>query len=202
MKFVYIHGFNSAPNQNSDKVTELIAAGYDVQCVGYDSFSSYEKAINAISSQIDKDHVDDLVFIGTSLGAYYSAAFGSMYSRPFILINPAIDPRSYFNKRIGKTYTNYKQSFTTTGIKTVYAHIATSYEHTLYDLLKNSKYKPLLLLDAGDEIFDSFSTASNIDSYLTKIFEFGNHRFSHMKQSIPYVKEYLCRCEALIEVSD
>ena len=50
----------------------------------------------------------------------------------------------------------------------------------------------LVLLDRGDELIDSESTAEYIgDRYPVVMFEGGSHRFEHTRESLPHIRNLI-----------
>ena len=88
---VYFHGFGSSPN--SDKVNILKQHFKDVYAFPIDV--DPEKSLPYLEEEIDNLLTDTihqeggLVFVGTSLGAWYAGRMGLLYDVPAVLINPA-----------------------------------------------------------------------------------------------------------------
>ncbi len=87
---IYFHGYNSSPN--TDKVTELRKHFSEVYAFLIDvdpdkSLPYLEAEIDHIlASSINSDK--PLVFVGTSLGAWYAGHLAKMFYSPAVLINP------------------------------------------------------------------------------------------------------------------
>lgn len=93
---IYFHGYGSSPL--STKVGELKKAFPDSDIFAPAIDIDYRKAFRNLLDFIDEVMVTDLekptkvIFIGTSLGAYWAAKMASIYAVKAILINPSVDP--------------------------------------------------------------------------------------------------------------
>jgi predicted esterase YcpF (UPF0227 family) len=84
---VYLHGFNSAFNPDSDKVRALSKID-EVYPVSYNSFDSHTNILYDLLTKTR--HLENPVFVGTSLGGFYAAALASSFGTPCVLINPLV----------------------------------------------------------------------------------------------------------------
>ena len=57
-----------------------------------------------------------------------------------------------------------------------------------------SYYKPLVLLDAGDEIISYRENQEALVGFPMKTFKGGSHIFDHMEQSLDEIKSYIRNC--------
>lgn len=92
---VYCHGYASSPN--TDKVERLCAVkNSEVHAfpIDVDPDVSLPKLCEEIDNLLLEDmHQDaELMFVGTSLGAWYAAYLGLLYSAHSVLINPCYNP--------------------------------------------------------------------------------------------------------------
>lgn len=91
---VYCHGYGSSAN--SDKVDRLRSAGFEVYAwdinpdpdVGLPMTADH--VYNMVMDNLNRDV--DLIFIGTSLGAWYAAKLAEDFGCEAVLVNPAHDP--------------------------------------------------------------------------------------------------------------
>lgn len=175
MKILYIHGFASYVNYNSDKYLLLSTIG-EVTCVAPDYTKGYEEVFNEIVNISDGY---DLI-VGTSMGGYMAALIGEALDIPSVLINPAIDPSISLLKYLGHgtTYDGKDYVLTKDIVKS-------------YSPLSNL-YNNLILLDMGDEVLDNYETARQYSCTNTvRTFEGGSHRFDHMKESIDEIELFM-----------
>lgn len=186
-KYIYLHGFNSDSDKNSDKTKILETIG-EVVHLSYDSFDTYENIMESLMLA-SKDHATDIgrVIIGTSLGGFYAAELGKRLKYPSILINPCINPWESLLPMCGETFTNYKNG----NIRVLEEEVINSYEDNPF--ANGNLYDPLVLLDAGDELLDAPENYKYFSDmgYPVKMFEGGSHRFDHMLESLPVISEYL-----------
>lgn len=87
---IYCHGYASSPN--TDKVTELRKHFKEVLAWQIDV--DPDKSLPYLEEEIDQylaGHINEegpLVFVGTSLGAWYAGYLAKLYHAPAVLINP------------------------------------------------------------------------------------------------------------------
>lgn len=130
---------------------------------------------------------DKLVFVGTSLGAFYASFFGHTYDAPAVIVNPSVRPNESLTYKVGKNVNHVtKEEFWVS-----LAHL---------DKLKNMReyltnnYKGVLIhlfVAKDDEVIPSYEmlnwyryTAS------THIEETGGHRFAaHWDKVVDKVAE-------------
>ena len=53
---------------------------------------------------------------------------------------------------------------------------------------------PLVLLDMGDEVINSFETRENLTGFPMIEWVGGSHRFDHMNDALQHIKQYLNHC--------
>ena len=95
----YFHGYNSSPNTN--KVGRLKSIFPDTYA--FDINPDPDVSLKYLEDQIDITLLDEkymhhpnlqVIFIGTSLGAWYAAELADNYNVKAILINPCYDPQN------------------------------------------------------------------------------------------------------------
>lgn len=93
---VYFHGLNSSPA--TDKVTRLKQFFPNDVILAVDIDIDPEISINKVSNQInnvlldDIQSLDQIVFVGTSMGAWLAAEIAEEYDCIAYLINPVFNP--------------------------------------------------------------------------------------------------------------
>jgi predicted esterase YcpF (UPF0227 family) len=55
-------------------------------------------------------------------------------------------------------------------------------------------FLPLVLLDMGDEVIDSYETMKVLEGFPIRWWAGGSHRFDHMSEAITEVKSYVNIC--------
>ena len=184
MTFIYLHGFNSHRNPNSDKLKELGKVG-EVITLSYDSFAPYEDILENLKEKIKKELRDrlpgEVALVGTSLGAYWAAVLSGIYGVPAILLNPAIQPAKTLQKYVGLTLKN----FVSDEVNTLSEDVPKSYPEI------SKKGKLLIILDEGDEVLDTYETQKLFAEFNPILFKDGSHRFVHMPEALPHIEKFL-----------
>lgn len=155
-----------------------------------------------------------LALAGTSLGGYWAARFGNHFGIPAVLINPTIHPHQSLRRYVGHKLLN----FVTRSRNILRDEVPASYG----DIERSGDFLVLLdkgdeVLDyhlaekwfvSGNNSADSGKngdpsgtaqppeTASETvrrDSCKVLTFEGGSHRFSHMEEALPHIRQFLSR---------
>lgn len=93
---IYFHGFNSSPK--TEKVDRLKSAFPDDYVYAFPINIDPDIADKELEIAIDFaliNHLNEeiqVLFVGTSLGAWWANRFGELYHCPVLLINPCKDP--------------------------------------------------------------------------------------------------------------
>jgi predicted esterase YcpF (UPF0227 family) len=185
MIYIYLHGFNSAYDPDADKVKALASIG-EVTGITYDTFGSYKDIFTKISAQIPDR--DDIVFVGTSLGGFWAAEMAASLGYPSVIINPCYDPRNMLSKYTDIIITNYYTAVTNVLTK----EVVETYPQA--GITKNARFKPLVLLDMGDEVINSSDTRNFLDGFPMVHWAGGSHRFDHMNDALEHIKKYSNHC--------
>jgi uncharacterized protein len=189
--FVYIHGFNSAFNPESDKVKSLEKLGI-VMGFTYDSFSSYDEILKSFKLFFNNIEMpEDVVFVGTSLGGFWATECAKAYGTPSVIINPCHTPKILLQKYVGIEHTNFL-----TGQKNILTQeVVNSYlGKTIHENNSCYFFLPLLLLDMADEVIDSKETLELCHKFPKLTFVGGSHRFDHMEESLHEISRYVNFC--------
>tara|TARA_R110000868_G_scaffold304307_1_gene564821 strand:+ start:279 stop:875 length:597 start_codon:yes stop_codon:yes gene_type:complete len=186
---VYLHGFNSAYNPDSDKIVALSKLD-KVYPLSYNSFDTYDNILDDIITKTK--HLENLVFVGTSLGGFYAAACASALGVPCVLINPV--SRGSFVQNNGIFIKDVPMTNYVTG--QVNAVTQTMIDSYINLDIKELHYecKPLLLLDMEDELIDSQNTLDHLKSIVSSssvYYEGGSHRFDHIDLALRNIEYYL-----------
>jgi predicted esterase YcpF (UPF0227 family) len=185
--FIYLHGFNSAYDPESEKIQLLSQLG-EVRGISYDSFDSFDNIKSYIASQVPE--TDELVFVGTSLGGFWAAEMARMFGAPSVIINPCHDPETLLQKYVGVEHVNYQ-----TGEHNILAaETVSTYKVSLNGSDRNFLFLPLVLLDMGDDVIDSHETIHRLAGYPMTKWAGGSHRFEHMEEALTNIKEYVNIC--------
>jgi len=184
-KLLYIHGFNSTYDPNAAKIKSLQNGGFEVIGMTYDTYSPYHYNIRFIKDSI-LEEIDAVV--GTSLGGFYALQLIRHLGVPAVAINPCYDPKNMLKRHVGHEYRNYH----TAQVATLTQDVLDSYPE--FDMDYGKKYRPLILLDYGDEIIDSHKTERIFENFPMHVFEGGNHQFAHMDESVEIIDKYINQC--------
>ena len=186
MKYVYIHGFNSAYDPASVKVQALRKIG-EVEGVTYDTFNAYPRIFEELSEQIP---INDVVLVGTSLGGFWAAEMARHLGMPSVIINPAIAPRESLRQYVGEPAVNY----VTGEPNTLSMESVNSYER---GITRDTFLLPLVLLDMGDEVIDADATRRALEGFPMVCWDGGSHRFEHMDEAIREIEVYVNHCSLM-----
>ena len=97
---VYFHGFASGPQGPSPKTDLIRALGHEVALIATDG--DYRPAgYRAAFARLGLDPAAPLVLMGTSLGGFWARRLGQELGRPWIALNPAIQPSQSLRRYLG-----------------------------------------------------------------------------------------------------
>jgi predicted esterase YcpF (UPF0227 family) len=195
LKIYYIHGFGSQFDYTSEKVTKLARLG-SVAGKTWDYTKPHIVLKDKMGKEIRKGDYD--LIVGSSLGGYWASQLGTAFGIPFVTINPAINPAETLKKYIGKGVTHFGKPFE------LKSEVVAGYERFC-----EKDGCGLILLDKDDEVIDSVQTYNRyhpdsverekmgIRTYDVKMFDGGNHRFTHMVESLPIIQRFHSNAEVV-----
>lgn len=194
--FIYLHGFNSAYDPENQKVLALQELG-EVVGITYDTYDTYDGIFEEIKSKLPSD-LSGAIFVGTSLGGFWAATMAKFFSRPSVIINPCHNPAVMLQKYVGFVTTNYY-----TGVTDVLASeaVKTYGDHQILGLDESFEFLPLVLLDMGDEVIDSWETRQTLAGFPMVHFADGNHRFAHMRDALNDIRQYMNHCSYVSDLN-
>jgi predicted esterase YcpF (UPF0227 family) len=180
---VYLHGFNSAGSVDNDKVIELQKIE-DVHIITYDTFAPAAEILADIIE--DVEDIEDPVFIGTSLGAFFAAQLAKVYDAPSVLINPAFKPEINLKEAVGVPQTNYVTGET----YTLTQEALDSYK-TMPDISSEYEIDPLVIVAEDDELIPAHLMREFF--YLIGVHSTtdGGHRYNKPNQIIGVIEAYI-----------
>lgn len=174
MKILYIHGFGSRVDPQSEKYRALSSIG-DVSAVAPDYSVAYSR--NMLQLQAQTQNAD--LIVGTSMGGCMASRLAKVSRKPFVAINPVLFPRRTLHKYLGTGTDYYGKTYTIT------EETSASYPVFSVDV------KGLILLDLGDEVIDAVETLACIGDSLPVIaFDAGSHRFAHIHESLDAIVSF------------
>lgn len=95
----YFHGFKSSGQSSTAKMLAEAYPNARVICPTYNTKNAHE-AVETLSREIAENvsSEDLVVFVGTSLGAFFANFFSNKMLIPSVLINPCLDPGTLLRK--------------------------------------------------------------------------------------------------------
>ena len=178
MKIMYVHGFASKFDINSDKVKILSELG-NVCGVTIDyskSFISIRTKLIEFAKQEDVD-----LIVGTSMGGFYSLEVATALSIPCVIINPVTFPHKTLEKYIGDNVDFNGNRFTL--LKSTVDD---------YPITIRTNGCCLVLLEKGDELIPYMQTQMFLTNYYEiNVTDNGNHRYSSLKEKLELIKQFL-----------
>ena len=195
MIYFMLHGFNSAtPNESSTffednvlkKGDKLYNLNYPFNANASESLiQDVEECLEewAATTYRAEPTIDDITFVGCSLGGYMAQHMAAIYLGHAIAINPAIIPSESLSRWLGIN-TNYR---TAEVINLTEADV-----EAFADFVVRPGIVPtLVLLDMGDDVLDAEATEGHFEGKAKVVtFEGGSHRFDHMEEALPVIKEF------------
>lgn len=175
-KILYLHGFGSAVNPNSEKVKALESIGKVVAIA-----PDYTKGVHVVFDEVYSFAVHHKVnlIVGTSMGAYFSSRLGQVMELPHVMINPSHTPSKTLTAYIGKNIDHYGNEYCLS--ENIVAHWP--------DMTVSER--GLMILDMGDEILNSKETYEKFKNICEVVtYEGGSHRFDHIKEAIGIIENY------------
>ncbi len=187
---VYLHGF--ASTGNSSKVDLLRQRFGDDMVVAPDLPFDPTEVVSMVDTIVTKfmenrKPDEKLVFVGTSLGAFYANYFGHIYDCPIVLVNPSGNPSESMKSRLG-TNTNY---VTGEEFLVSLAHLdkLSSMRKQVAEIYSGALVS--LFVARDDEVIPFESMLENFQfTSKTVVMEDGGHRFStHWPLVVEYISE-------------
>lgn len=179
MNILYLHGFGSLFDPESEKVQTLKKLG-DVYGSDIDWTLPPQKALARSSVIILECRID--LIVGTSMGGWGAAVLGEKFNIPFIAINPAIEPQNTLKRHLGTGIDYHGKPYTLTEqvVNQYYSFIPDGYG--------------LLLVALDDEVIDPSLTINKYSSkYPMTTYRTGGHRFSNLELALPEISAFYDR---------
>jgi uncharacterized protein len=191
---IYLHGF--ASSGKSDKAQKLIDR------FGQDSVWNPDLPHDPkLVCELVKDKISDwftnstqpsqekLIFVGTSLGAFYATYFAFLFDAPCVIVNPSVLPHDSLKRKLGKNKNHVTQE----------EFVVSLCDLDELELLKNSCIRNYngslvtLFIAKDDEVLDYKQI---LDYYMytksTTVMETGGHRFTeHWDKVVDKVAELM-----------
>ncbi len=206
---VYLHGFlssansqkgrwlvqqvqteNSPTQQASEPLSnpifkEIITLTYPISSP-VESVQKIETLLQDLLTQKQQP----IVLMGSSMGGYYAQFLGQKYKLTYIMINPALNPKSIFMQNLGAS------SNPNTGEKFIIDEVYIQQLECFDCAVLDNTIPSMLLLDEGDEVIDlpfalgKYQAESSTVS-VVHIFKEGDHAFQHLEEAWPMIKAFV-----------
>ena len=187
---VYLHGFGSTGN--SKKVDALIEKFGADNVFAPDLPVDPGEVVDLVREKVfdwykTRDPSDKLVFVGTSLGAFYASFFAHTFDAPAVIVNPSVRPNESLKHHVGRNVNQVtKEEFWVTlahldKLKFMREYLTNDYKGVLIHLF----------VAKDDEVIPSYEML-NWYQYTasTHVEETGGHRFTeHWNKVVDKVKE-------------
>ena len=176
MNILYLHGFASYFDPNASKVKELSSIG---TVYGFDIDYTQSPDDNIIKAQkfIKEKNNDIDLIVGCSLGGWLATKISEITRIPFVALNPSVYPNMSLYSYQGKgiDYRNKPYELSDVTIKR-YTRMST-------------KGNGLIFLNKGDEVLNAKFIYDEVKGfYPVFMFKGGDHRFSNIKDVLPFIQ--------------
>jgi len=196
LNILYIHGFISSAQSLKAQVIRQWAGqnNYCFHCPTYPQYSA-AKSVAELRHILDAHRADQSswMIIGSSLGGFYAQFLAHKYSYPYVMINPALDPFSLFERYQGEHQNPQTQEQVL--INPEYLTQLANYEIQVPD----PRLVSLLLMDEKDEVIDvAFAKQkySGLPLNRTRIYSEGNHDFTHMAEGLLEIERLIATVQS------
>lgn len=187
---IFLHGFNSGGGSN--KASFLRDNMPDFEHYSPDLPYEPDAAIALLANTIEAAIVEgrDVALVGSSMGGFYAEYLAARYGLASVLINPLVD-QSLLRYKIGPQQNYY------TGETYLWSEADCMQLDRMVVPFDRISVPPLLLLDKADELLDAAFAMRHFEGHAeVHLFEGGSHRFDHMAEALPLIRDYLTRSAA------
>lgn len=210
---VYLHGFLSSQNSlkgqwfkqtlpslfeqdNLDIKCRVITPDYPMSSPK--SSVAYLQTVLKEADLLNRYPEQKWFIVGSSIGGFYAQYLAHLYNKPYLMINPALDPSSLILEYQGthiNPHTNEEIVINEHYRDALKAYYLEGYELPNQAFKTSDAPASLLLLDKGDEVIP-YELAERIykersESNKTLVYEGGDHAFQHLEQSKLAIKQFI-----------
>lgn len=172
MSICYLHGFGSSFSPQIEKIKTLSQLD-DVIGPDLDYTLPFYDVVMKATDFILK--YKPILLVGTSMGGYLASHLGYRLGIPFVAINPALYPSLSLERHDLGEYTLSTYPDFYSGVNRAFG---------------------LILLDEGDEVFDSTKTQKYLSPYYeVHTFLGGSHQFDHMNEALSMINSFIEKSE-------
>ncbi len=185
---VYVHGFLSSPQSHKAQITQRWlseqAAPIDYRCL---HLSPYPETTQAQLRQLMESLRGQQVgYVGSSLGGFWSTWLVENYGHKAVLINPSVRPHQLVDRVAGEIQHNY---YTDESYEMTTAHgeqFRQAYPEQLKDL---DRY--WLMVQTGDETLDYRLAVERYRGCQQLVEQGGDHSFQGYEEKLPAIIQVL-----------
>lgn len=182
---VYLHGFNSSPQSHKARQfgDYLARRGMGEHYVCPALPPSGRQAIGLIETEMAKRPGRRFVFIGSSLGGFYSTWLAEKHEASAVLLNPGIKPWLDLRGHVGpqqNMYTGERYELTLEHLH--------EWERLWMPEITPPRY--FLLVETGDEVLDYRAAVSRYAGGQQRIIPGGDHSLQSFAEHIPAILEF------------
>jgi predicted esterase YcpF (UPF0227 family) len=192
---VYLHGFLSSPD--SKKAQELVQYFKQhkmqdqllVPTLSFEPQEAIQQALTAIHSLQQKQGIEQVFVMGSSLGGFYATYLGQTENLKAILVNPAVRPFELFDKYLGPNKHYYDGQTYILEMK----HIEQLQALEIPLLTYPERF--LLLQQTGDETLDYRQACTKYINCPSWLEAGGNHSFENFIDRLDMIVNFVV-CES------
>lgn len=183
----YVHGFNSSKGGAKSKLLhERFGKTETIVDLSYHSGNYPDRIYEDLRLQVEEaitlNRNEDLVFVGTSLGAFWASRLAWGFNGKAVLLNPSHDPVINLLK-----YEGENKNFVTGEEYVLTSDVINDYKG--YSVPRGI-IPTIVALDKGDEVLD-YKKALDFYEGSSKVvlFNGGSHRFDHLPELFKDIEE-------------
>lgn len=185
---VYFHGFASGRQDQSPKAALIRDLGHELIWVVTEGDYRPTGYLTAFA-RLELDPAAPLVMMGTSLGGFWARRLGNDWGKPWIALNPAIQPSQSLQRYIG-THTRFD---------TGRPFIWTAADCASYVDYEQQPIQPRipgrLILAADDEVLDYRATLATAGAARVLVLPSGGHQLHNTGDYSSLIHAFLTDCQ-------
>lgn len=148
------------------------------------TIESIEKLLVATLQQTDQ-----VILVGSSMGGFYAQYFGQKYKLPYVMINPALNPKPLFTKEKGA------RENPVTGEQLVIDDAYIADLVALKPKVLDRTVPALLLIEEGDDVIDIPFALQHYQqagtAFKTVVYPGGEHAFINVEAAWQEIKQFV-----------
>ncbi|SET87080.1 YqiA/YcfP family alpha/beta fold hydrolase [Thalassotalea agarivorans] len=185
VSILYIHGFNSSPlSVKAEQTKQYFNEHFpDIGFVCPQLKNSPQEAISQLQSIVDEYPDTQWLFMGSSLGGYFSTYLATKYNAPAVLINPAVKPFELLQDFIGEQTNPYTHE-----VYQVLPQHMEQLRSLFIDAIEPSLFK--VLVQTGDEVLDYRQAQKKYAKTDLLVEKGGDHSFVNYERQLPRIGQF------------